>query len=152
MKIISSILLFVFIFVLGFTATAQVKIVDEMEVPIYQRGVITNMGCYGETIVYDEVKFKKLLLNKRCFPLNEFEVDFTKLTLIGWRNDGDCDFKSETKIFRNDTTKIYYVRNKRINGRCSVRVSSSEWFAVDKIPSDYKVEFSQVQEDYVSDK
>lgn len=122
--------------------------VEDEEIKIYRTASSRLWSCYRlENKVYDEQKFNELLKNKECSHFKELKIDFTKQTLIGFKVQGDCFVHGIARVFRLEQTKTYQVRVKNIWGGCRAAGAYSSWLVIDKIPDDYKVEFSETRVD-----
>ena len=136
----------------GFSATAQIseKTVNEVEVPALRKFGSKNSGCFTQNHVVDEAMFKRLIadsnIKKDCVEMyKSLGVDFAKQTLISYRAGGDCFLRVTARVFRNDKRKTYTVRIRNRWGGCRAGGSFHGWLVIEKIPSTYKVEFSETQ-------
>lgn len=122
---------------------------DETMVPVLQKVGSRYSHCYRmENAVYDEEKFKKLIADKDCsLPAERLKVDFKQHTLIGFDIGGDCFIRATAAVFRSENTKTYKVKIKNIWGGCRAGGSFEGWLVIEKIPSDYKVEFEVARVD-----
>jgi hypothetical protein len=121
---------------------------EGQEVRIYQETHSRLWRCYHpEKDVYDEQKFNDLVQNQECSQLKELKIDFTKQSLIGFRVHGDCFVHGTAKVFRQEETKTYQVRVRKIWGGCRAAGAYTGWLVIDKIPADHKVEFSETRVD-----
>lgn len=135
-----------------YSLTAQIAAqkTEEIMVPILQSFSSRNFRCLVEDNFYDEAGFKWLINNKDCsFPKSEaFQPDFKTQTLVGFRVHGDCHVRASAAVFRNDKVKKYEIRVRNIWGGCRAGGGTFQgWFTIEKIKSDYKVEFSEIKAD-----
>lgn len=126
----------------SFSVSAQIN--EETEIVIQQKISSRFLSCYLlKNAVYDEQKFKEISEDKNCSHLKSVNIDFTKQTLIGFRVNGDCFVRGDAKVFRDDEAKTYKIRVQKIWGGCRAAGTYTGWVVIDKIPADYKVEFSE---------
>ena len=95
-------------------------------------------------MVYETESFKKLMADEECSMARILKVDLTKQSLIGYRVGGDCFMRADSKVFRSDLTKTYQVQIFNYWGGCRAGGTYVGWLVIDKIPDDYKVEFSKI--------
>jgi uncharacterized protein YqkB len=84
-------------------------------------------------------------------PFDLLKVDSNKQTLIGYRVLGDCFVHARAEVFRNDETKIYRVNIRKKSGGCRAGGIFQGWIVVEKLPADYKTEFSETNADESDD-
>lgn len=143
MKKFAKSLLIIITFCFAFPTQAQTE--ETTEVKIHQKIGSRYFRCFlGANKVYDEESLKKIASNKDCSAVNLLKVDFNKQSLIGYRVGGDCFMRADSKVFRNERTKTYQVKIFNHWGGCRAGGSFVGWAVVDKIPDDYKVEFSVI--------
>lgn len=95
-----------------------------------------------DNMVYNEDSFKKLLSFAQCAKvLKADQFDLKKQTLIGWQTGGDCLMRVETKLYRDDEKKLFTFVVRNIWGGCRAGGWRQGMFAIDKIPSHYRVKF-----------
>lgn len=130
---------------LCYTISSQAQPTETKEVMIHQQIGSRYFRCFiAKNMVYDNESFKTLMADKECSMARILKVDFTKQSLIGYRVGGDCFMQANSKVFRNDSTKTYQVKIFNYWGGCRAGGTYVGWLVIDKIPNDYKVEFSQV--------
>lgn len=130
---------------LCYTISSQAQPTETKEVMIHQQIGSRYFRCFiAKNMVYDNESFKTLMADKECSMARILKVDFTKQSLIGYRIGGDCFMQATFKVFRNDSTKTYQVKIFNYWGGCRAGGTYVGWLVIDKIPNDYKVEFSQV--------
>ena len=147
MKEFVKLFLFIILVTGGYTIFAQTN--TETEVPLLQNSGSISARCYSlENAVYDEQKFNNLTSAENCSnPKTILNIDFTKQTLIGYQVRGDCQVHGFGKVFRNESAKTYQVKITTIFGSCRASGQISGWLIIDKIPAEYKVEFSEFKVD-----
>lgn len=138
--------LFIFVFCLFFSDTrAQAN--DEVLVPTLKKseGRLTN--CFtAENGIIDKAAWNKILAGKDCSLLAKtLDIDFEKQTLIAYRVRGDCFVRGDAAVFRVDREKIFRVKVRNIWGGCRAGGSFQGWLLIDKIPNDYKLEFTETR-------
>ena len=143
---LGKLLLLIFVMTVCYALMLRAQMPGETEVPIQKESGSRNFRCYSlHNAVYDEQNFKELAKDENCQQTKGLQVDFTRQTLIGYRIGGDCFILGDAAVFRNDSTKTYQVRVKNYWGGCRAGGWFSGWLVVDKIPEDYKVEFSELK-------
>lgn len=78
-------------------------------------------------------------------PVDLLQVDFDKQTLISYAARGDCFITARARVFRNEAAKAFRVQILKKSGGCRAGGQFDGWLAVEKIPNDYKVEFSETE-------
>ncbi|MFH1607893.1 MAG: hypothetical protein ABIA78_02055 [archaeon] len=71
------------------------------------------------------------------------EIDFSKKTLLGnHASGGGCSIDFKKKVYQDDSNKKIIHSVKVVEkGRCDKLGSSMNWVIIQKVPSDYSVEF-----------
>ncbi len=146
-------ILFVFFLLTSFIIKAQEpkdtktfggKYANEIDVSVLQRIGSRHFRCYGvENKIVDEQTLNEIIKDEKCSYTKLLNVDFAKHSLISYKVGGDCFIKADAKVFRNDETKIYKVVINNYWGRCRAGGSFQCWLVIDKIPSDFQVEFEE---------
>ena len=125
--------------------SVEAQTATEQEVKIHQKIGSRYIRCFlAENKIYDKDGLEKLVADEKCSIVNILKVDFSKQTLIGYRMGGDCFMRGDAQVFLNETTKTYKVRLINYWGGCRAGGSFVGWLVIDKIPEDYKVEFSKL--------
>jgi hypothetical protein len=127
---------------------AQIK--EETEIRVLNEVHSHNWECVQrENSVVSKEDFWKILADARCTNLRKtLEVDFEKQTLISFNVRGDCFVSAVAKIFRSDAEKKYTVKIRKRWGGCRAAGSYQRWLVIEKIPNDYRVEFSEAETKY----
>lgn len=76
-------------------------------------------------------------------PFDLLGVDSEKQTLIGYPVSGDCRIRARAEVFRSDAAKTVRVRIVKKSGNCRTAGNFQGWTVVEKIPNDYKAEFTE---------
>lgn len=144
-------LIFIAVLFLAVSINAQipVKTIEETEIPVLKKIGLGYLQCRvpENVVIAGEQKFKEIITDDDCPSSKILEVDFTKQTLIGFIVRGDCFVRAAAKVFRRDNEKKYTVRIKNIWGGCRAAGSFQGWLVIEKIPSDYTVEFTGTRVD-----
>ncbi len=131
------------------SAVIQAQTAEEIEVSPVKNFGSRYSRCFineGNAVV-DEARFKELN-GENCPELKELlMVDFAKHTLITYRIGGDCFMRAKSKVTRKDAEKRFTVKITNFWGGCRAGGSIRGWIVLDKIPSDYKIEFSEEKVD-----
>lgn len=133
-----------------FTLKAQsaIRNTGEIEVPILQKLDSLLAGCYRGTGIYDEAAFKQVTMIKECqFPNSTtFIPGFKTESLVGFSIRGDSCVRAGVSVVRSDREKKYEIRIRNLSGGCRAGGGWFQgWFTIKKIPSNYKVEFSELK-------
>ena len=120
----------------------------ESVVPIIKQIGSRQFRCQNESGVFrNEYELQKLATGGDggyCVnPADLLKIDFEKQTLIGYQLKGDCFVRGRAQIFRTDETKTYRVQIMRKSGGCHSLGFFQGWVVIDKMPPDYKTEFSE---------
>ena len=92
--------------------------------------------------VIDAAKFEEIVKRKGCETLKEsLQIDLEKHTLISYHVGGDCMMRLRKNVSRDDSEKKLVVEIFNIWGGCRAGGRLSGLLAVDKIPSDFTIEF-----------
>lgn len=123
---------------------------NETIVPIIKQTGSLKFHCLETSGVFDN-SYKlesRVKGNETCVnPLDLIKVDFEKQTLIGYYILGDCFMRSRAEVFRNDAAKTFRVNIIKKSGRCRAGGRFQGWIVIEKIPENYKVEFSEARAD-----
>ena len=135
--------LYFLIFCAAFHAFGQPS--EEKEVQILSEVRSKNWECTEiKNGIISKEDLTKLRAVKDCSALTKpLAVDFENYTFIGYRIKGDCFVSGSAKVFRSDAAKKYTVRIRTSSGGCRAAGSYQRLVTIEKIPADYKVEFSQ---------
>lgn len=135
-------LLIIFVFILCFASVGSSQ--TKTEVPIVQQIGSKDFRCYPleNRIVYKEL-FEKIKEKEECSYLDLLKIDFSKHTLISYRVGGDCFMTVTTDVFRDDEAKTYTVQINNYWGRCRAGGRFEGWLVIEKIPTDYKIDFKE---------
>jgi hypothetical protein len=108
-----------------------------------QFGLFSQDCLQIDTMVYNEESLNKLLAFERCVrkELPQDRFDLKKQTIIGYSVGGDCLMSLGTKLYRDDDKKLFTFVMRNIWGGCRAGGWKRGLFAIDKIPSDYRVKF-----------
>lgn len=143
-RLINSIFIII-IFGAAFQVYGQIK--GETEIPVLKNFSLSTYRCsLAENIVVTKELFGKMRSTKGCsYPTEMLKVNFDKQTIISYVVQGDCRVAVKARVFRNDEEKKYIVRFKKIWGGCRSAGTLQSWSIIEKIPSDYNVEFSEIK-------
>lgn len=121
---------------------------DEIIVPIIKQSGSRRFRCIEKSGVfnYEYDLQSRVEGNPDCInPFDLLKVDSNKQTLIGYKVSGDCHVRARAEVFRNDAAKILRVNIIVKSGECRAVGDFQGWAVIEKIPKDYKVEFSETQ-------
>lgn len=127
---------------------------NETIVPIIKQAGSLRFRCIEKPGVfnYEYDLQSRVQGNPDCVnPFDLLKVDTNKQTLIGYRVSGDCFVRARAEVFRNDTTRTYRVNITKKSGGCRAGGNFQGWIVVEKIPLDYKTEFSETLADESDD-
>lgn len=121
---------------------------DEKIVPVIKQIGSRYFRCYNEEKVFQnsyEAERGAKGGDKCINPVDVLKVDFEKQTLVSYQARGDCFITARAKIFRNDAAKTFRVKVLKKSGGCRAGGQFDGWLVVEKIPADYKAEFSETE-------
>jgi hypothetical protein len=109
---------------------------------------VDKKGRYGNresNLIIDEQAFNELLKNENNAFLKEFEVDFSRHTLIAITVQGDCFVRATVTLARDDDKKRYLCRVTKRYGGCRAAGTFQSWILIEKIPPEYTIEFVEMK-------
>ena len=128
---------------------------SETVVPVIKQIGSRYFRCYNEDKIFQnayEAERGTKGGDKCINPVDVLKVDFQKQTLISYQARSDCFMQARARVFRNDAAKTFRVKILKKPGGCRAGGQFDGWLVVEKIPADYKVEFSETEvEDFEND-
>ena len=106
-----------------------------------------GFGCYFDNGVMSEEEYEKIRADKDCGNLRSLEVDFESESLLGFSAHGDCYLQVKAKVFKDEKAKKYTVEVEKVYGGCRAAGNFQGLLVVEKIPSNYSVEYLEKRED-----
>lgn len=109
--------------------------------------------CTKDNGVISEAMFDEMTAKKQCSGLATLlNIDFENESLISFLARGDCHVRASAKVFRDDEKKKYSVKIQTLLGGCRAAGKYQGWLVVDKLKTDYTIEFTEakIDKDYSS--
>lgn len=133
------------------------KIIDaksETIVPVIRQAGSLRFLCTEKPGVFSYEYYLQIGVRENPDCVNPFDllkIDSNKQTLIGYQVTGDCDVRARAKVFRDDAAKTLRVEIIKKSGKCRRAGNFQGWTVVERVPQDYKAEFTETNADETDD-